>query len=99
MPDPNPNDFKIRLGGKVWRVRFVLSKEIPADRWADCSHPDEQDRGIRIRNSIKGKDRLETILHEALHGIYPDEDEKTISRSGRELAQLLWRCGYRRIEG
>jgi hypothetical protein len=47
---------------------------------------------------LRGKARLETILHEALHAQWPEDSEETISRHGKELAQLLWKCGYRQIE-
>jgi hypothetical protein len=41
---------------------------------------------------------METILHEALHALYPDESEESVTRNGRDLANLLWRCGYRKID-
>lgn len=48
---------------------------------------------------MRGKARLEIILHEALHAQWPDDSEERISRHGKELAKLLWKCGYRQVEG
>lgn len=53
---------------------------------------------IRIRRSVEGRDRMDTIIHEALHAIYPDESEEVVNRSATEIANLLWACGYRRVE-
>ena len=92
------SSFWIYLGGIRWRFRFVRSSEIPNDRWADCSHPSDPKRQLRIRQVLKGKIRLETILHEALHAQWPDDTEEKIALSGKELAALLWKCGYRQIE-
>ena len=51
-----------------------------------------------MRRVIAGKERLETILHEALHAIYPDEGESSVDCHGKDLANLLWRCGYRHTD-
>lgn len=93
-----PERMTVRLGGREWDVRFVRSREIPSDRWGDCGHPDDPNPTIRVRNAVEGKGRMDLILHEALHAIYPDESEAKVSRTATELANLLWECGYRRVE-
>ena len=90
--------FWIYLGNIRWRFRFVRSSEIPNDRWADCSPPSDPKRQIRVRQVLRGKAKLETVLHEALHAQWPEDSEATIARHGKELAQLLWKCGYRQVE-
>lgn len=92
------SSFYTKLGGLRWRFRFVRSKDIPDDRWADCSTPDDPRRQIRIREVLRGKGRLETILHEALHAQWPDDSEEKITRHGKELSELLWKIGYRKVE-
>lgn len=91
--------FWQRLGGIRWRFRFVRSSEIPNDRWADCSDPSDPKRQIRVRQVLRGLPKLETIIHEALHAQWPDATEETVARHGRELSRLLWRCGYRQVDG
>lgn len=43
------------------------------------------------------KDYLDTIIHEALHEIFPKKKESIILKAGTSIANLLWRLGYRRI--
>ena len=92
------SSFWTYLGGIRWRFRFVRSNEIPNDRWADCSDPSDPKRQIRIRQVLRGRAKLETVLHEALHAQWPEDSEERITRHGKELSQLLWRCGYRQVE-
>lgn len=47
---------------------------------------------------MRGRAKLETVLHEALHAQWPEDSEEKIARSGKELADLLWKIGYRKIE-
>jgi len=90
--------FWTYLGGIRWRFRFVKSSQIPNDRWADCSDPGDPKRQIRVREVLRGRAKLETVLHEALHAQWPEDSEEKIKKSGKELADLLWKIGYRKIE-
>jgi hypothetical protein len=95
---PDPHKLTAKLGGKEWLIHFVRSREIPSDRWGDCGHPDDSVPTIRIRRAVDGINRMDLIIHEALHAIYPDESEEMVHRSATELAALLWASGYRRVE-
>ena len=44
------------------------------------------------------KDELETCIHEGLHAENWATTEKVVERVGREIADFLWRLGYRRIK-
>jgi hypothetical protein len=90
--------FWAMLGGLRYRLRFVRSREIPFDRWADCSPPSDSKREIRIRQVLRGRARLETVIHEALHAQTWSRSEDDVRRSARELADLLWRLGYREVQ-
>ncbi len=94
----DPNALTTKLGGKEWHIKFVRSREIPSDRWGDCGHPEDPKPTIRVRRAVEGKNRMDLIIHEALHAIYPDETEEMVNRSATEIANLLWACGYRRVE-
>ena len=57
------------------------------------------DKGlIEIDPRQKGKDHLDTLIHEALHLVFPDMTEKDVVKHTGRLARLLWRNGYRRID-
>ena len=44
------------------------------------------------------KAHLETWVHEALHGCDWNKCEIMVEQTARDVARLLWRLGYRRIE-
>ena len=52
---------------------------------------------IELHNKLKGIKHLEILLHEKLHLLFPDHDEKAINRMGKDIANVLWKDGYRKI--
>ena len=44
------------------------------------------------------KDELETCIHESLHAENWAATEKVVERVSREIADFLWRLGYRRTK-
>ncbi len=53
---------------------------------------------IEIDPRPGSKDYLDTLIHEALHTIYPDMSETEVHKTTGRLARLIWRQGYRRIQ-
>ena len=51
---------------------------------------------LSIDPALKGKEYLNTILHEALHGCLWDLSEEAIDETAASLAGLLWKLSYRR---
>jgi hypothetical protein len=51
-----------------------------------------------VDERLKGKKRLEIILHEGLHVIFPYLTEATIESAAADLARLLWADGWRKID-
>lgn len=56
------------------------------------------DPQLKVDPRSKGKLRLETILHEALHHLNPDWSESRVLRAGKRLAGILWKDRWRRLE-
>ena len=54
---------------------------------------------IEIYKGLKGIKHLEILIHEKLHLLFPDHEEKAIVRMAKELSKLLWRDGYRKVKG
>jgi hypothetical protein len=50
---------------------------------------------IVLYDKLKGKKHLEIMLHEKLHILFPELDEKAIINHSREICNLLWSEGYR----
>jgi hypothetical protein len=42
------------------------------------------------------KDYLDTLIHEALHELFPRMKEDKVLHAGTSIANLLWRLGYRK---
>lgn len=45
------------------------------------------------------KEYLDTLIHEALHLLFPRKKERAILHAGASIAGLLWRVGYRKKYG
>ena len=54
---------------------------------------------LRIDHRLTGQTELDTLIHEASHIQHPNWSEKRVAREATEIARLLYRMGYRRIEG
>lgn len=55
-------------------------------------------RIMLIAVDLGTKDELETCIHESLHAENWAKAEKVVERVGREIADFLWRLGYRRTK-
>jgi len=53
---------------------------------------------IEIDPALRGKHKLEIILHEAMHIQNPLWEEEEVIRKSKQMANLLWRERYRQIE-
>lgn len=73
-----------------FRVERVSLKHADTDgicRW---------DKGtLQIDKHLRGRRELETLIHEGLHALDPDAGESRVTHTGRMLAELLWKYGYR----
>jgi len=81
-------------------LRFrVLNKFIyEDDQSVGQCWPSHKDNIIEIDPRQPKKEYMDTIIHEALHILFPSKREKTILRAGTSIANLLWRLGYRRVK-
>lgn len=62
------------------------------------SHPAKKHLKIKVHRNLKGRDRLEVLIHEALHAAYWDLDEEAIDEAGIDISKMLWKLGYRRAK-
>jgi hypothetical protein len=53
---------------------------------------------IELDVTLKGKHKLEIILHELLHIQNPLWEEDEVLRKSKQLANILWQQRYRQIE-
>ena len=50
---------------------------------------------LEIDSGLRGRVRLETIIHEALHLACPWMMEPVVLKVGRYIAMIVWHMGYR----
>lgn len=58
----------------------------------------DQEREIQVDIKLTGEDLLETIVHEIMHCQNPKWPEIKIIGHSKELAELLWQQGFRKVE-
>jgi hypothetical protein len=56
------------------------------------------DGTIEIDPRLKGKRRLETLIHEMLHHRNPHWTEEKVEAEGEVLARFLWKHGVRTLD-
>jgi hypothetical protein len=86
-------DRHITIRGRRYRLRY---KRLPANEYGRCDAPDTPDKCIDIRKGIKGRQELDTLIHEMLHAAFWDMDEDAIHDAAHDIALALWRIGYRK---
>jgi hypothetical protein len=83
----------IVIRGRRYRLLYT---RLPGDCFGVCDAPDAEGKRIRIRKGIRGKQELDTLIHEMLHAAFWDMDEEAINDTAHDIAAVLWRLGYRR---
>jgi len=53
---------------------------------------------MRVMRGLEPLRELDTVIHEGMHGALPYLDEVAVERAATDLANLLWKLGYRRSE-
>jgi hypothetical protein len=86
--------MKARFRGTDYEVRFGPIRSNPDAvglcDWTKCR--------ITILPSLKGVERLDTEIHEAIHACLPDVAEEAVGMAAEDIARYLWRRGYRLIQ-
>lgn len=57
-----------------------------------------EDKVIHIDERLKGKDYIETAVHELLHVYFPKLSEKKVNQIAKGLTHDLWKLDVRRVE-
>lgn len=73
--------------------RIKIERKRSKMAWG-LAYPEEH--RIVIDPDLVGKDLLEIGCHETAHVVCPYLDEATIDLLGKQLADVLWRIGFRR---
>lgn len=92
MDKKKSKNRKIILLGKRYNLKYIpyLGKYD-----GSCDPPDLIDKSIRIQSGLKGREELETLIHEFLHALDWSKDESWIDQSSCDISKILWNLGWR----
>jgi hypothetical protein len=83
--------MQLTILGKRWLLSFT---QLPKGKDGDCDSPDTPRKEIRIHHKLKGRARLEAIVHEMLHAADWTKDEEWIHYTAADIARELTKLGY-----
>lgn len=80
------------------RIKRVFSGPRGKRTLGFCDPPDKKKKYIMCDSSLKGLEELDVHIHEALHACYWDLNEEAVDVGSTDIAEFLWRLGYRKVE-
>ena len=88
----------IKINGKRYKlvvVPRIWNADIRAEADGECDAPTLRGKQIRIRDGIQDVRLLDVLIHEFLHAAFWHLSEESVEQTASELANFLWRLGYR----
>jgi len=93
-------DKLVTIAGKRWRWQWWRFGRGEND--GDCDPPNVKRKTIRIRDSLRRTERqrrlMEVAIHEILHAAAWPIREDIVTQGAEDIADVLWKLGYRRTE-
>lgn len=78
---------------KSFKIREV---KLGRERAWGQAHDDEQ--LIEIDPRLKGRKKMEVIIHEAVHLLNPEMSEEEVIRQSQKICLTLWKLHYRQVD-
>lgn len=88
--------MRVTICGKYWDLEFT--DKIDNDINGYCEDPESTNKKIKVRKSLKGKIRLDVLIHEMLHASDWNRCEESVAKIATDIAEVLWRLGYKHDE-
>lgn len=90
-----PEDHVFTLNGdERWLLRFSTLKG--AAYGYTFSQKSKHPR-IILDARMRGRKKLEVLVHELLHALNPTQSEEHVEQQGKDIARVLWSLGYREV--
>jgi hypothetical protein len=92
-----PSDHHFTIAGLKWLWRYTRLRG-GANGWTylpDHKSPLKSIRKILIDERLTGRLRLEVEIHEAMHALFPQTSEESVTDAAKDVARILWALGYR----
>lgn len=74
----------------------VIESKLGRNKAWGMAHTD--DNVIEIDARLKGRKKMEIIIHEAMHLLNPKFTEKEVIRQSKKLCLTLWDLHYRQVD-
>lgn len=74
----------------------VVYRKLGKERAWGQAHTDSNT--IEIDPRLKGRKKMEILIHEALHILNPEMSETRVLDQGRRIANLLWKQHFRQVD-
>ena len=90
-----PEDHVFTLNGdERWLLRFTTLKGAAYGYTFSqkAKHP-----RIILDARMRGRKKLEVLVHELLHALNPTQSEEHVEQQGKDIARVLWSLGYREV--
>ena len=89
---------RIIKGGRLSPLKFKVYNKFIFDEDKNVGRcwPYTKKHIIEIDPRQCPRDYMDTLIHEALHELFPKKSETVIAKSGTSIANLLWRLKYRK---
>ena len=88
-------DFDLKIGKKLWQVRFVGNDEISSSAWGESDLPNAENPKIFVYRCQTKRNLVNTLLHEVLHAVRPELSEEAVTETADILERALDRLGYK----
>lgn len=87
--------MQLSFAGKKWTLKRPAKLTLDGEGcYGRC---DYHTRTILVLKRLLGFDELDTFIHEGIHAICEIIDESFVGCMATDLANLLWRLGYRKL--
>lgn len=87
--------MRVKICGHFWNLRRV---PFLGSKMADCDTVDTPNKEIRIEQGLRDEIELNATIHELNHCALSNIDEDTINTMSTDIARVLWRLGYRKLD-
>jgi len=78
-------------------VKFNINVQTPVDGYCESPRPDKKYvPELCVTVDIDTKLGLDRLIHESLHASRYTKNEAEVTRTATEIADFLWRLGFRR---
>jgi Zn-dependent peptidase ImmA (M78 family) len=91
-----PDDHVFTLNGdERWLLRFTNLK---GAAYGYTFSQKAKNPRIILDARMRGRKKLEVLVHELLHALNPTQSEEHVEQQGKDIAKVLWALGYREVQ-